>query len=97
VNEIQTFTLPGNPTAGFFTLTFNGQTTTPLAFNASAATVQLALEALSNIAPGDVFVTFAAGIWTVQFQGAYANQNVPQLTGASNEVQLLTNPVPGGP
>jgi hypothetical protein len=95
VNEVQTFTLPGNPTSGFFTLTFDSQTTAPLAFDATALDVQLALEALSNIDPGDVAVGFAAGTWTVTFQGQYANQNVAALTGASNEVQLITNAVPG--
>ena len=49
------------PAAGTFTLTFNGQTTVPIARNASAATVQGALEALSNIGSGDVTVSGANG------------------------------------
>ncbi|MCX7423830.1 MAG: hypothetical protein NT013_30420, partial [Planctomycetia bacterium] len=37
-NEVQTVSVtPGTPTAGFFTLTFNGQTTDPIAFNAPGA------------------------------------------------------------
>jgi len=48
-------------TAGTFTITWSGQTTTAIAFNASAAAVQTALEALSNIAPGDVVVTGGPG------------------------------------
>ena len=40
-----------NATGGTFTLTFNGQTTAPLAFNATAAQIDAALEALSNAAP----------------------------------------------
>ena len=43
-----------NATGGTFTLTFNGQTTAPLAFNATAAQVDAALEALSNIGANDV-------------------------------------------
>ena len=38
-----------NATGGTFTLTFNGQTTAPIAYNATAAQVDAALEALSNI------------------------------------------------
>ena len=37
-----------NATGGTFTLTFNGQTTAPIAFNATAAQVDAALEALSE-------------------------------------------------
>ncbi len=38
-----------NATGGTFTLTFNGQTTAPLPYNATGAQVDAALEALSNI------------------------------------------------
>ena len=67
---------------GTFTLTFDGQTTGNIAYNASAATVQAALEALSNIAPGDVTVVLnATSDWTVEFAGAYAGVNVPEMSG----------------
>jgi hypothetical protein len=46
VQWINTF---GSPTGGTFTLTFNGQTTGAIAYNASASTVQTALRALSSI------------------------------------------------
>ena len=41
-------------TGGTFTLTFEGQTTAPLAFNATAAQVDAALEALSNIEADEI-------------------------------------------
>lgn len=44
----------GTPTGGTFTLTYAGQTTSSIAYNASAATIQAALIALSNIAAGEV-------------------------------------------
>ena len=44
-------------TGGTFTLTFDGQTTAPIAYDATAAPVQAALEALGNVEPGDVVVT----------------------------------------
>ena len=43
-----------NATGGTFTLTFNGQTTAPLPFNATAAQVDAALEALSNVGANNV-------------------------------------------
>ena len=43
-----------NATGGTFTLTFNGQTTAPLPYNATAAHVDAALEALSNIGANNI-------------------------------------------
>jgi hypothetical protein len=78
--EVQTVTITGVPTGGTFTLTYSGQTTAGIAFNATAATVRLALEALSNLAPGDVAVSGAAGgPYTVTFSPP---ENVPQMTAS---------------
>ena len=38
-DEVQTVTLTGAPTGGTFTLTYGGQTTSGIAFDAAAATV----------------------------------------------------------
>jgi hypothetical protein len=80
-NEVQTITLGGGNSGGTFTITFNGQTTAAIAFNALGSAVQSALEALSNIAPGDVAVTGGAGgPYVVTFSGVYALENVPLMT-----------------
>lgn len=79
--EVQTVTITGTPTGGTFTLTFSGQTTAGIAYNAAAAAVQSALEALSNLAPGDVTVGGGPGPgtpWTVTF--TIAQGDVPQMT-----------------
>lgn len=86
-NEIQTVTITGTPTGGTFTLTFSGQTTSVLAYNAAASAVQTALEALSNLASGDVTVTGGPGPGTpyvVTFGGNYAATNVPAMTATGN-------------
>src|SRR4030067_2297868 len=56
LNEQQRVRVLG-ATAGTFTLTFDGQETSALQWNASAPEVQAALEALEVNAPGDVNVT----------------------------------------
>jgi hypothetical protein len=84
VNEVETITI--NATGGTYTLTFSGQTTAAIAYNANAAAVQAALEALSNIAPGDVLVTGGPGAsnpLTVEFRGVYAGTNVTQMTSSA--------------
>src|SRR5512141_1299235 len=55
VAAAQTITV--DATGGAFTVTWNGQTTSNLAWNISAADFTAALEALSNVNPGDVVVT----------------------------------------
>ena len=81
-NESQTVRVQG-ATGGTFTLTFDGQTTAPLAFNANAAAIRTALEELGNVEPGDVVVTGTGNVstanQTVSFRGAYSQEDVPQL------------------
>lgn len=83
LNEKQVITLGGNPTGGTFTLTFDGQTTGNLDYDATAAEVETALEGLSNIAAGDVAVSGDdGGPWTIEFLQAYAQTDVPLITGS---------------
>lgn len=56
-----TVTITGSPTGGTFTLTVDGQTTSGIAYNATATAVQAALEALSTVAVGQVTVTGGPG------------------------------------
>ncbi len=73
-NGIQTAQIGTGTTGGDFTLTYGGQTTAAIPFNASPGQVQTALEALSNLAPGDVTVTGnAGGTYTITFSEAYLN------------------------
>jgi hypothetical protein len=84
-NEVQTITITGTPTGGTFTLTYSGQSTTAIAYNASAATVEAALEALSNIGPADVGVTGGPGPGTpyvVTFTGDLQGTDVSMITVA---------------
>jgi PKD repeat protein/type 1 glutamine amidotransferase len=94
-NETQTVRVT-NATGGTFTLTFDGQTTAPIAFNATAATIQAALEALSNVEPGDVVATGGpvntANV-SVNFRGQYTQDNVPQTT-ADGTALTGTTPAP---
>ncbi len=87
-NEKQTVGLKAS--GGNFKLKF--KTTSPtaeaetanLAFNATAANVQSALEALANVGVGNVEVTGSAGgPYTVEFKGKFADTNVAQLTATS--------------
>lgn len=106
VSEVQSYSL-GGPTAGNYKLNFDGQITANIAFNANAAAVLAALEALSNIAPGDVVVSGGPSNTTavvVTFAATYANMNVPAilidstgLTGgnASTVASVTTEGDPG--
>jgi flagellar hook protein FlgE len=56
VSEVQKLTPSAQAASGTFTLTYDGQTTTALAYNASASDIQTALGALSNVNSGDITV-----------------------------------------
>jgi phage tail sheath protein FI len=87
VNEQQTLTFSAAPTGGTFTLSFAGQTSAPIPFNANNAAVQTALEAIPGIGAGNVTVTPAAAPWTVTFVNALGSRDVPQLVA---DTSLLT-------
>lgn len=105
-SEVQTITITGTPTGGTFTLTFNGQTTAPIAYNATNTTVDTALEALSTVGAGNVVVTGGPGPGTpyvVTFSGTLAAQDVPAITatgsftgGATPAIAVVTT-TPGTP
>lgn len=68
---------------GTFTLTFAGQTTGAIDFDAVAGDVEAALEALSNLAPGDVACTegpLGTAPVTATFAGVRERENVPLMT-----------------
>lgn len=70
----------GYPSGGTFTLTFGANTTTPLAYNASPAAVQTALQGLASIGSGNVLVSGTAGKYYVaEFTGTLAATNVSEI------------------
>lgn len=90
-NEVQRIAIEGTATGGTFTLTYAGQTTSGIAFNASTAAVTSALEALSNIGVGDVTVTGSPGTWLVEFTGTLAGGDRPLMTAASSLTGTTAN------
>lgn len=94
--EVQTITEGGSGLTSF-TLTYAGQTTASLDDDATAAQVQAALEALSNVGAGNVQVTggpLGTGPFSVKFVGDLANTNVDQMTatptGGTGTVTIAT-------
>lgn len=87
-NEIQTISFSALPASGTWKLTFDGQETTALAHNANAAAILAALEALSNIAPGDVTVAgdYVAG-FIITFLATYAATDVDMLEVSENTLE----------
>jgi hypothetical protein len=84
VNEIERITV--NAGGGTFTISHGGDTTGPIAFNASAATVQSALEGLESIGTGNVVVNGGPGgegggtPYFVEFRGSLAKSPITPLT-----------------
>lgn len=94
-SEVQTVAITGAPTGGTFTLTFSGQTTAAIPYNATATQVRTALEALSNVNPGDVAVsggTLPGTNVVVTFGGQYLGEDVAQMTASGTGLTGGTTP-----
>jgi len=103
-DEVQTVTITGTPTGGTFTLTYEGSTTAAIAYNAAAAAVVAALEALPTIGTGNV--TGGGGALpgtavTITFAAGLGKRNVAQMTasgsfsGGSAPAVAVTTTTPG--
>jgi hypothetical protein len=83
-NEAERITV--NATGGTFTITYAGETTAPLAYNASATQVREALESLGAIEAGDIAVFGGPGgegggtPYTLVFAGKLAEQSITPVT-----------------
>lgn len=94
-SEVQTLTITGTPTGGTFVLQFKGQRTAAIAYNAAAAAVVSALEALSTIGAGGVTATGGALPGTavvITFAGNLAARAVPLITAPVNSLTGGTTP-----
>jgi hypothetical protein len=81
-------------TSTTFTVTMSGQTTATLTRDTTtAATLQTALEGLSTIGAGNVFVTGLDGgpNFTVNFRGALAATSLPQMAATNATVTTLAD------
>lgn len=79
-NEEQTITTGGSGLSSF-TLTFDGQTTAPIAADAGPDDVYWALVALNNIETDEVVVSGPnGGPWVVTFQNGLGHQDVSTIT-----------------
>ena len=100
VNAVQTLSITGAPTGGTFTLTLNGFTTAPIAYNATAAQVQSALLAATNAVgatlPANSITCTGGPLPTtnvvITFTGALGHQPVPLLTASSAGLTGGTTP-----
>ena len=87
----QVISLEGSPSGGSFTLTFAGDTSGALPYDASAEEVRRALNAEVGVEGPD------GGPYTVFFDGASAGQSEPQVVGdgsrltPSGSVQVVTS------
>ena len=83
LNEVQTVTVTAGNDTDSFTLTLadgGPQTTGALDWDCTAAEMQAALVALTNIGAGNAVVTESGGVYTVAFQGTLASTALAQLT-----------------
>jgi len=82
-NEEQTVAITGSPTGGHYHMSYGGQTTGDISYDATAADVQSALESLSTIGTGNVTCTGGPSPDSdivVEFTGDLGGSNVDLMT-----------------
>jgi hypothetical protein len=104
-NEVQTLTITGSPAGGTFTITFGGQTTAAIDYDATAAEVQAALVLLSTIGSGNVLCSGGPLPGTpvvIEFQGSKGGQSLAlmtttdSLTGGTDPESAIAQTIDGG-
>ncbi len=91
-----TGTLAIKARGGTFTLNFNSETTTPLAYDAAASAVQAALEALPSIGAGNVTVSGGPGSadgstpYAISLAGALAGTEVTEISAFAGNLLAPT-------
>ncbi|TWT50242.1 Serine-aspartate repeat-containing protein D precursor [Rubripirellula amarantea] len=92
VNETQAIVINGDVTGGTFTLTYNGQTTSDLAYDADAATIASELAALSSLSGSNISVTgsLANGHVLVEFIGSLSRTDVSQISVDNTNIVATT-------
>lgn len=95
VSEVQRLTPTGTIEGGTFTVTFDSEETDPIAWNATAAAIEAALEALSNIGTGGVVCAggpINSAFVSITFAGALSG--LPQSEVTVDDALLTgTDPV----
>jgi len=88
--EVQEVSLVGEPTGGTFRLTFRGEETADIPWDATAEELQAALEALETIGANNVEVSvgtsddYFPGVWLVEFAGSLAGVDVELMEETNN-------------
>ncbi|MEZ6134168.1 MAG: SdrD B-like domain-containing protein [Pirellulaceae bacterium] len=81
INETQAITISPSVTGGSFRLSFGGQTTNDIAFDANNSAIQLALESLSTVAVGDISLSGALvdGYVLIEFVGPQSQTDLAAI------------------
>jgi hypothetical protein len=78
-DEVQTLTTSDNPTAGTWTLTFDGKTTGALAYNANQAAIQAALNSTFGVNVIEASGSLPSNV-AFYFRKQYSRRNVGDIT-----------------
>lgn len=85
-NEVQTITFSATPDTGQWALSFEGESTSVMAYNANNATIEANLEALSSLSSVSVSGSYASGI-VVTYTGADGSQPQELLRYTTNTLE----------
>lgn len=85
-DRVQNITMSGTPTGGTYTLTFGASTTSTIAYNATASTVQTALNALASVTSVGGLTVVSSGSGVLPAGYTYS----VSFTAATSQSSLIT-------
>jgi len=91
VNAKQQVVFDATATAGTFTLTLGTETTSAIAYDADAATIKTAIEALTAVTAVTVTVLAASKSLTIEFTGADASTSFSTFTAGVGSLTSVTS------
>jgi len=89
-DEVQTVSLSGTPTGGNFTLSYNGEQSAALAFDANAEEMLRVLWQFDGIGEDDIEVSKSGNTWTLTFVNNLAGTDVAALAVGTDLVDGAT-------
>jgi hypothetical protein len=90
VNEVQTITWSAVPTSGTFKLTWGGNSSSAIAFDASASAIQTAFRAVSGVDANCTVSGTFAGTHIITFLGTLADTDVTAITVTNSTLSRST-------
>lgn len=93
LNCKQHISLSNTPDSGSIKFALGAEITSSIAYNATAATIKAAFEALTAISEVEITGSWASKYWDIEFKGIQLGQDVSKLTVNTSTLKISTTAI----